>query len=430
MISIIGTGYVGLTTAVCFASINFDVICVDIDEEKIKKIKRGEIPFYEPQLGDLLKKASGKLEFTTDTNYAIQNSEVSFICVGTPSNPDGGIDLKYVESASFEIGKALKGYHTVVVKSTVIPGTTDNIIRPILEKSSNRKFGEDFGIVVNPEFLREGKAVYDFFNPDRIIIGSLDSRSQKEIAKLYESFDCPKLYTDFKTAEMIKYASNAFLATKISFINELAIICDVFNVNVDKVAEGMGLDHRISPHFLKAGPGFGGSCFPKDVLAIISASKKIGYEPILLESVLEINKRQPLYVVETVKNTLSGLNGKKVTVLGLSFKPNTDDMRNSPAIPIINELQKNGARVITYDPRAMENAKKIFGDSIEYAKDLESSLKDSDCCVIVTDWEEFREVKKHTKNMNKQILIDTRRILEKTDDDVIHIGLGRGDSKI
>ncbi|MFQ6050752.1 MAG: UDP-glucose dehydrogenase family protein [Candidatus Hydrothermarchaeota archaeon] len=429
MISIIGTGYVGLTTAVCFASMNFDVICVDIDEEKIEKIKKREIPFYEPELSDLLEKSSQKLEFTTDTNYAIENSEISFICVGTPSKADGSIDLRYVESSSFEIGKALKKNHIVVVKSTVIPGTTDRIVKPVLERASGKKFGEDFGIVVNPEFLREGNAVYDFFNPDRIVIGSLDDTSRIEISKLYESFDCPKLYTDFRTAEMIKYASNAFLATKISFINEIANMCEIFKIDVDKVAEGIGLDHRISPHFLKAGPGFGGSCFPKDVHAIISESKKAGYEPILLESVLEVNRRQPLYVVEKVKNILSGLNERKITVLGLSFKPNTDDMRNSPAIPIINELKKNGARVIVYDPRAIENAKKIFGDSIEYAEDLKSSLRGSDCCVIVTDWEEFKEVKKHIKSMNNPILIDTRRILEKTDD-ILYMGLGRGNNSI
>jgi UDPglucose 6-dehydrogenase len=435
-ISIVGTGYVGLITGACFAELGNDVVCVDVIKEKVDKINNGEAPIYEEGLDGLLKKNVGKkLRATTDLKSAVLNTDVTFVAVGTPDAPDGGIDLRYVKSAAEEIGKALagKGWHTVVVKSTVVPGTTDSIVLPILEKKSGKKAGGGFGLCMNPEFLREGKAIDDFMKPDRIVIGQLNEKSGKALVELYKGFECEKLVTDLRTAEMIKYASNAFLATKISFINEIANICEKVGTDVVDVAKGVGLDRRISPHFLQAGVGYGGSCFPKDVKAIAEMGKREGYEPILLESVVELNKRQALRAVEILKEKVGDLEGKRVAILGLAFKPGTDDIREAPSIGIIKRLLEEGADVVAYDPIAIENTKKVFKD-IGYAKDVKDCLKDADACIIVTDWPEFKvDPSVFVKHMKTPVVIDGRRILNPKDaklKGVEYSGIGYGKNKV
>ena len=339
-ISIIGTGYVGLVTGACFAELGHNVTCVDVMKEKIDLINNKKSPIYEEGLEEILQKNVGKNLFATlDLKKAVLSTDITFICVGTPPREDGSIDLKNIKESAEQIGsslKAKKNYHLIVIKSTVVPGTTWQI-KKIIEKFSGKK---NFGICMNPEFLREGKAIYDFLHPDRIIIGEYDKKSGNILYEIYKDFSCPILRVDLKTAEMIKYASNAFLATKISFINEIGNICKKLGIDVYKVAEGVGLDSRISPKFLKAGCGFGGSCFPKDVKALAAKAKELGYTPILLESILEINKNQPLRMIELLRNKIGKLENKKIGILGLAFKPGTDDIRESPAIEIIKRLIK------------------------------------------------------------------------------------------
>lgn len=418
-ISIIGAGYVGLITGTCFAELGNEVTCVEIDRNKVEKINRGEPPIYEEGLEEMLNKNIGKrLKATFDTEGAVLGSDITFIAVGTPDAPNGGIDLRYVKSAAEGVGKALakkKSYHTVVVKSTVIPGTTDSVVMPILELESGKKAGDGFGLCMNPEFLREGKAIWDFMNPDRIVIGALDAKSGNVLDKLYQDLDCPKLRTDLRTAEMIKYAANAMLATRISFMNEIANICELVGTDVVDVAKGIGMDKRIGPHFLQAGAGYGGSCFPKDVKAVAELAKKHGYKPILLESVMEVNVRQAEHIVRElgIRMGNDGLEGKRVAVLGLAFKPGTDDVREAPALRIIPELIAKGAVVVAYDPIAMKNAEAVFGADVEYAKSIEDCLDKADACMILTEWPEFRlapEVFK--KKMSGKVVIDGRRILD------------------
>ena len=416
-ISVIGVGYVGLITGACFAELGNRVVCVDVIREKVDKINRGESPIHEIGLEELLEKHIGKnLKATTDLESAVLESDITFICVGTPEAPDGGIDLKHVKSASKEIGRALakkKNYHVVVDKSTVVPGTTDSVILPIIERESKKRAGRDFGVAMNPEFLREGLAVEDFMRPDRVVIGSMDKRSGDKVEELYKSFDCPILRTDLRTAEMIKYAANAFLATKISFINEIANICEKVGTDVVDVARGIGLDSRISPRFLNAGVGYGGSCFPKDVKAIYRMGEKEGYKAELLMAVMEINKRQVLHALEVLKEKLGGVGGKKVAVIGLAFKPGTDDLREAPSIKIIRELLKDGAVVSACDPAAIENTRKILGDRISYSSSLEECLDGTEAAVIVTEWPEYIvEPEVFRKKMNGNVVIDGRRILD------------------
>ncbi|MEM3562705.1 MAG: UDP-glucose/GDP-mannose dehydrogenase family protein [Candidatus Jordarchaeaceae archaeon] len=416
-ISVVGLGYVGIVTSACLADMGYNVICADIDKEKIELVNKGKSPIFEPEVPELIKKAleGNKLHATPDIKRAVGDSELTFITVGTPT-VKGKIDLTAVKSASETIGKGLaekNSYHVVVVKSTVIPGTTERVVIPIIEKSSKKQEGVDFGVCSNPEFLREGSAVYDFRNPDRIIIGSNNEKAGNTLERIFKHFNSTILRTDIRTAEMIKYANNAFLATKVSFINEIANICKELGVDVNKVAEGIGLDFRINPHFLRAGAGFGGSCFPKDVQALISASKNVGVNPILLNSVLEVNKNQPLKVIELAKELLGNLNDKNITVLGLSFKPNTDDMREAPSIKIISTLLGEKANVTVYDPAAMDNAKKIFGNKIKYAPNILEAVKNADCLLIVTEWDEFKNLPlPEIKGlMRTHFIVDGRRIL-------------------
>ncbi|AAB90929.1 UDP-glucose dehydrogenase (ugd-1) [Archaeoglobus fulgidus DSM 4304] len=311
-VSIIGCGYVGLVTGLGFAELGNPVVFVDSNGSKIKSINDLIPPIYEPGLEELIKKNEGKFYATNDYFEALDNSEVSFICVGTPSKEDGSLDLRQVEEASSKLGKALaeKEFHVIVVKSTVLPGTTENFVKPIIEKESGKKAFDDFGLAMNPEFLREGNAVEDFFNPDRIVIGVKDERTKSVLEELYKPFDCPKLITEIKTAEMIKYASNAFLATKISFANEIGNICKKLGIDVYKVFEGVGLDHRINPSFFRAGIGFGGSCFPKDVRALIRKSEELGEDLQILKAVIEVNEKQPLKMIELLKKHIPDLRGK------------------------------------------------------------------------------------------------------------------------
>lgn len=413
-ISIVGTGYVGLVTGACFAKLGHDVTCVDINSERIEKINHGIAPIYEEGLDELLRNAIArkKLRATGDLNE-IKNTDISFICVGTPSGLLDYIDLKYVEGVAIEIGKILRfsnKFHTVVVKSTVVPGTTEFKVKPLLEKHSKKKAGKDFGVAMNPEFLREGKAVQDFLKPDRIVIGSIDKRSKEALLKLYEGFDCPIMTTDPRTAEMIKYATNSFLVTKISFINEIGNICKELGIDVYDVSKGIGMDSRISPKFLNAGIGFGGSCFPKDVKALVGKAKEAYYQPTLLNAALEINDAQALRLVELLERKVGRLVGKKVAVLGLAFKPGTDDMREAQSIKIIHSLMQKDAKVFVTDPKALGEARKIFGEheNLVYCKTPEEAVKNCKYVLIVTEWDDYRRKKLY----KGKIVIDGRRIEE------------------
>ncbi len=431
-ISIIGTGYVGLVSGVGFASKGHDVTCVDIIQEKVDKINDGVPPIYEKGLDDLLKDVvdKNKLRATTDTLEAVKNTDVTFVCVGTPSREDGSIDISGIEQAAEDISEALEqkdDYHVVCVKSTVVPGTTDQKVLPILE-NSGKKVGDDFGLGMNPEFLREGIALDDFLKPDRIVIGGWDERSIKTIKGCYEDFDAPKLESNIRTAEMIKYASNALLATKISFANEMSRLAEKIGVDVYDVMDGVGLDHRINRDFLNAGCGFGGSCFPKDVKAILDQAEKHGVESKILKAVLDVNETQPIHTVGLLEEKLGKLEGKRIAILGLAFKGGTDDIRETRALPIVKELIDKGADVVGYDPEAMDNFAELV-DGMEFAADIKETLKGADACIIQNDWDEFSTLKSGDfKTMKNELIIDARRLLdhEELDDDIEYVGIGLG----
>jgi UDPglucose 6-dehydrogenase len=440
-LSILGTGFVGLITGVCLAR-KIPVICADIDSKKIHIINSGKSPFFEEGLGEILSRAlkSNRFEATTDSIHAVKDTDITFISVGTPMNEDGSQNLQYIKAAAQSIGKAIaekKEYHLVVVRSTVVPGTTRSIVGNTIESVSGKKRGKDFGLCMQPEFLREGNAIEDTLNPDKIVIGALDSKSEKILRKLLETYygknKIPSLSMSLESAEMVKYANNSFLATKVSFINDIANICQhIPGVDVKDVASAIGLDKRISPLFLNAGVGFGGSCFPKDVSAIISFSKVKGYVPPVLESVLSLNKAQAGKIVELARKELSSLSGKKVAILGLSFKPGTDDMREAPSIRIIDNLLKESAVVSAYDPVAQESARRIIGEKITYASSIQACLKDADACLLVTGWPEFKKLKdSHFSGMKNPLLIDGRRIIDPTTlRKTKYIGIGFGPARL
>jgi UDPglucose 6-dehydrogenase len=425
-ISVLGIGYVGLCTAVGFASKGYEVIASTHDAEKAAKINKGIPSFYEPNLQNLLQETiqNGHLTcLTNQTEKAILATGLTFNAVGTPSRSDGSIDLQFIETSTRDIGRALKQkneYHVVVVKSTVVPGTTQDLVRPILEKESRKKCGIDFGLCMSPEFLRQGSAFEDTMHTDRVVIGEHDKRSGDVLENLYKGFygenPPPMIRTTLSTAELIKYASNSMLATKISFINTMANLCEkIPGADVKVVATAMGLDKRIGPLFLNAGLGYGGSCFPKDVKALLACSKNLDYRLKLLEEVENVNKTQPLKAVEFCKELLGdSLKGKRVAILGLAFKAETDDMREARAIPIINQLTEEGASVTAYDPVAMPIARNIFKNKIQYAASAVECLKNADCCILVTEWDEFKNLKPidFIKNMDQPILIDGRRIYD------------------
>jgi len=407
-LSIIGTGYVGLVTAACFAKLGHSVICVDIDPEKIQKINKGISPIYEQGLDNLLLTYKERITATTEYQDAVENTDATFLCVGTPSKKDGSLDVSYLKKATQQIATILKEkktWHLIIVKSTVLPGTTQDLVLPLLEQSSGKKAGTDFGLAMNPEFLREGVAIQDFLTPDRIVIGSYDERSRTTVRELYKNFSCPLVETTLSAAEMIKYASNAFLATKISFINEIGNLCKKLNIDTYQVATGMGLDTRIGRPFLDSGIGWGGSCFPKDVDALIAWADEI-QEPIrIIKSVKAVNNDQPLRLIKILQKHIPDLKGKTIGILGLAFKPDTDDIRESRAIPIVQELLRNKAHIKAYDPQAMENFKKLY-PTVEYCTKAAEVLS-SDAILIVTKWKEFT-----TLNYQGTIVIDGRRLDE------------------
>lgn len=414
-ISIIGTGYVGLITGACLADLGHEVTCVDVIKEKVDMINSAKAPIYEEGLGELLKKNIGKkLTATLDLANTIKNSEITFIAVGTPSADDGSTDLKYIESAAAGIGKGLQAknsYHVIVIKSTVPPKTTE-LVGKIIEKESRKKQGKDFGLAMNPEFLREGTAVYDFMNPDRIVIGAVDQKSFEAVKELYSHFNCPIVKTELRTAEMVKYASNAFLATKITFSNEIGNACKKLGIDTYEVMNAVGMDKRIGRAFLNSGIGYQGSCFPKDVKSLIHTIKQTGIEPKILNAVVEVNDKQPFKLLDLSREKVGSLKGKKISILGLAFKPDSDDMRESASIRIIKKLVEEGALIKAYDPAAMENAKKVIKEKIEYAASLEEALSFSDIVFILTDWKEFKN-----ENLYKgKAVFDGRHVLNKKSD--------------
>ena len=414
-IAVIGTGYVGLVSGACFADFGIKVTCADIDKRKIRQLKAGEIPFYEPGLFEKIQTnvEQGRLGFTTDVAAAIRDALVVIIAVGTPANRDGTPNLEAVETVAREIGRNLTSYKVVVKKSTVPPQTGDRL-RSIIEAEADEDI--EFDVVSNPEFLREGSAIEDFMRPDRVVIGAESERAVGIMKELYSPLyliETPFVITDMRTAEMIKYTSNAFLATKISFINEIANICEGVGADIHQVARAMGLDGRISPKFLHPGPGFGGSCFPKDVSALLSAAEAAGYDFMIGEAVLRINRAQRQLMVDKIISVAGDVDGKTIGFFGLAFKPNTDDMRDSPTIDIIQKLQESGARIRAYDPAAMDNARGIFVD-IEYCTDAYEVADDADMLVVATEWNQFRnlDLEKVRKSMRKPIVVDLRNIYD------------------
>jgi len=427
-ISVIGTGYVGLATATVFAELGNDVIGADIDKDKIDKLNNGIMPIFEPGLQELVERnvKEKRLRFTHNNKEVIGHGDVIFICVGTPPKDNWEVELKYVENVALEIAQNIRSYKVIVHKSTVPVETGDKVKKIIKD---NIKENVDFDVVSNPEFLREGTAIEDTLEPDRIVIGADSKKAIEIMKKLYSPIKAPLIITDIRSAELIKHTSNAFLATKISFINSVARICELSGADVEKVADGVGYDKRINRYFLNAGIGYGGSCFPKDSQAFVKIAEKYGYDYKLLKATNEINEDQKKHFVGMVKKALNSLNDKKIGILGLSFKPNTDDMRFAPSIYIIQELQKEGGKIKAYDPEAMEKAKTIFSD-VEFGKDPYEIAKDSEVLLILTEWNEFKELdlKKIKSLMKTPLIIDGRNIYNPEDikkEGFTYISVGR-----
>ncbi len=414
-IAVIGTGYVGLVTGAGLADFGNDVVCVDVDVKKIDALQNGQIPIYEPGLDHLVSKnvKEGRLRFTTDLNEAISGARAIFIAVGTPPKADGSADLRFVEQVAHSIAEHMNGPKLIITKSTV-PIGTGRMIEGII---ASHDTGHKASIVSNPEFLREGSAIEDFMKPDRVVIGASDTESadlMKEIYAPLHSLEIPFVVTNVESSELIKYAANGFLATKITFINEIAVVCEKVGADVHDVAIGMGLDTRIGPKFLQAGPGFGGSCFPKDTSAMAEISRRHGYEFQIMEAVLRVNDAVKMRMIDKIVQAVDGgVKGKTIGVLGLAFKPETDDMRDSPAIPIIQGLQARGARIRAYDPQAMENAKQFFED-IEYCHDAYATAEGSDALVLATEWNVFRalDFDRVKKALNAPVLVDLRNVYD------------------
>jgi UDPglucose 6-dehydrogenase len=427
-VAVVGTGYVGLTTAVCLADLGHQVIGMDIDAAKVARLNSGQATIYEPGLDALLPAtlSSGRLKFTTEYSEAVPSAEFVFIAVGTPPGRRGDADLHFVKQAAKSIAGAMKRTVTIVNKSTV-PIGTGNIVARIVGENLAQEI--PFQVVSNPEFLREGSAIHDFMHPDRLVFGSHNEQAARSVAGLYSKLDTKFLITDLHTAEMIKYASNAFLATRISFINEIARICERVDADVKVVSEGMGMDRRIGPLFLEAGIGYGGSCFPKDVKALARMAETLGYHPELLDAVMEINVDQRTLVVEKLREVLGGLRGQVIGLLGLSYKPNTDDVREAPAIDVIENLLQKGAQVRAYDPKAMPVLKAQM-NSIEYCRDPYAVAKGADALLLVTEWDEFAQLDydRIKEEMRRPVLVDGRNMLDpKTMRDLgfVYRGVGR-----
>jgi len=430
-IAVIGTGYVGLVTGACFAEFGVDVTCVDIDKEKIDRIIAGILPIYEPGLEQLVAKNTnaGRLHFTTNIKEAVEQALVIFLAVGTPPNDDGSPNMEFVESAGRSIAEHMNGYKVVVTKSTVPIGTGERL-RKLIEQ--NQKTRVNFGIVSNPEFLREGAAIGDFMRPDRVVIGSRDSEAVAIMRDLYRPLyliEAPVVITSLEAAELTKYAANAFLATKISFINEIANLCEKIGCDVHDVAKAMGMDRRIGGKFLHPGPGFGGSCFPKDTQALITVAREFDSDSLIVDAVIEVNRRQQRAMIPKIDKLAGGVNGKTIAVLGLAFKPETDDMREAPSLQIIRGLRELGARVVAYDPVAMAEARKLLPD-IEYAEDEYSAVSDADVLVFVTEWNQFRalDMGRIRDLMKSPKVADLRNICDPADMRELgfdYVGVGR-----
>ncbi|RLB85312.1 MAG: UDP-glucose 6-dehydrogenase [Deltaproteobacteria bacterium] len=413
-LTIVGTGYVGLVTGTGLANLGNDVICLDVDKTKTDVLAKGELTIYEPGLGEIFKRnlKGGRLKFTDDAIKAVQESEIIFICVGTPSNELYEADLTAVEDVARAIGKYMNGYKIVVNKSTVPVGTAD-LVKSIIKENQQKEV--DFDVVSNPEFLREGAAVKDFENPDRIIIGTDSEKAEEIMTSLYRSVartDRPIMVTDIKSAEIVKYASNAMLATRISFMNQLSYLCERTGGDIKEVAKGLGLDSRIGPRFLHAGLGYGGSCFPKDVKALISTLKKHDCDSDLFEAVHRINEKQRSVAVHKLKSVLE-INESTVAVWGISFKPKTDDIREAPALHIIRDLQNLGATIHAYDPAAVKNAKEVL-DGVRFFENPYETIRDSDALIIATEWDEFRNLDMRAVKvlLKKPVIIDGRNIYD------------------
>jgi len=421
-ISVIGSGYVGTTLAAVLADAGHDLVNVDLDEEIVSDINDGVAPIYEPGLDDLVGEHGGDgLRATTDYE-AIADTDVTFLALPTPTDAEGEIDLGAMRAGSRSVGEILAdkdGEHLVVVKSTVIPTTTEDVVAPAIEAASGKTAGEDFDIAMNPEFLREGTAVFDCQEPDKVVLGVQDGATgERALDALHDVYapiladhEAPVVETGLREAEMIKYANNAFLAAKISLINELGNICKEYGVDAYEVADAIGLDHRIGPHFLRSGVGWGGSCFPKDVAAIIHAARERGYEPELLDAAVAVNERQPKRLLGLLDEHVD-VAGKRVAVLGLAFKPGTDDIRESRAIPVIEGLLERGADVVGYDPVATENMRERFPD-IEYADSASAALEDAHAALVTTDWDEFEALDSEFDAMADPVVIDGRRVIER-----------------
>lgn len=419
-IAIVGTGYVGLVSGACFSEMGIDVTCVDIDERKISKLLNGEIPIYEPGLEELVKRnvEADRLHFTTDLTTCLDDVEVVFSAVGTPPDEDGSADLKYVLEVARTFGRNIKKYTILVTKSTVPVGTAKKVKAAILEELEKRGENVDFEVASNPEFLKEGAAIKDFMSPDRVVVGVESERAQKVMTKLYRPFlmnNFRVYFMDVPSAEMTKYAANAMLATRISFMNDIANLCELVGANVDNVRKGIGTDDRIGKRFLYAGCGYGGSCFPKDVKALVHTGLENGYHLRVIEAVEEVNESQKHIVFDKLKTAFNGnLKGKRIAVWGLAFKPETDDMREAPALVIIDELLKAGAEVIVYDPIAMEECHRRIGDAVTYAKDMYEAVIDADAIALVTEWKLFRMPSWAIihKAMRGNVVVDGRNIYD------------------
>ena len=417
-IAVIGLGFVGLSLCSVLASRGITTVGIDSDRKKCSKIAEGIPTFFEPNLENTLKKALRKNLSVTDNLSSISGCDFIFVTVGTPTKKNGETDLSFIKTVVRNVGKLVsknKRKPIILIKSTVIPGTTQNVILPILERNSKKKAGKDFGLISNPEFLQEGGAIQDTIKPHVVILGGYRTKFMKKTEKFFSRFNpnVPIIITNHQTAEMIKYTNNSFLATKISFINQIANICQgIPDTNIDDVAYTIGLDPRIGNLFLNAGPGYGGSCLPKDMKAIINLSSKIGVNPVLLTAVEKINKQQINYIVTLIKQNIGKIKGKKLTILGVAFKPGTDDIRDSMGIDLVKRLLKLGAKIIIHDPKALENASKIFHDNVKYVKSVPSALKDCQCAIIMTEWKEYEKINNKTiKHMAKKVIIDSRRII-------------------
>ena len=433
-IGIIGLGFVGLSFASVLASKGHSIIGVDTDKEKLEKIKNGIVPFYEPKLQSLLRRSLNVGLEVSSNILAIKKCNLIFVTVGTPQKRNGEIDLTMIKNVTNKIGKLLsktKHKPIIIIKSTVIPGTTQNVILPILQRISGKNVGKDFGLLTNPEFLRETMAVNDTLHPHVIVLGGDNDVFLKRAGRFYSNLhhSVPIVLTNYSTAEIIKYANNSFLATKISFINQIASICEeIPDANIDDVAKTIGLDPRIGNLFLDAGPGYGGSCLPKDVKAIINFSTKVGINPTLLTAVEKTNKQQINSIIKLIKQNIGKIHGRKIAVLGIAFKPETDDIRDSVSVELVNRLIKLGAKITIHDPKAIENAKKIFNNKIKYQKSVSTAVKDCKCAIIMTAWKQYEKINNKTiEQMAKKFIIDSRRIIsdKKLNAKYFAIGLGQ-----